>query len=120
MIKNDSPRSRLGLVRITIIFISLSLVLSGCSSGSSGYDESDYEDAYEEDDFVTSDSWDCTDDCGGHDAGYEWAADNGITDSNDCDGNSNSFIEGCEAYANEYQMENREEEYFEDDYYYEY
>lgn len=43
----------------------------------------------------------CTDDCSGHEAGYEWAEDNGIDDPNDCDGNSESFIEGCQSYAEE-------------------
>lgn len=43
----------------------------------------------------------CTDDCSGHDAGYEWAEDNSITDPDDCDGSSQSFIEGCEAWAEE-------------------
>ena len=43
----------------------------------------------------------CTQDCSGHEAGYEWAARKGITDSNDCGGNSQSFIEGCKAYADE-------------------
>lgn len=37
----------------------------------------------------------------GHDAGYEWAEDNDITDPDDCDGNSQSFIEGCEEWAEE-------------------
>ncbi len=43
----------------------------------------------------------CTQDCSGHEAGYEWAGENDITDPDDCSGNSNSFIEGCEAYAEE-------------------
>lgn len=43
----------------------------------------------------------CTEDCSGHEAGYEWASEKGITDPYDCDGNSNSFIEGCRAYAEE-------------------
>jgi hypothetical protein len=43
----------------------------------------------------------CTQDCSGHDAGYEWAQENEITDPNDCDGNNNSFIEGCRAYGEE-------------------
>jgi hypothetical protein len=43
----------------------------------------------------------CTRDCSGHQAGYEWAEDNGITDMDDCEGNSQSFIEGCQAYAEE-------------------
>lgn len=41
----------------------------------------------------------CTEDCGGHDAGFEWAKENGITDASECGGTSSSFIEGCEAFA---------------------
>ena len=55
----------------------------------------------EVDDSITSDNWECTGNCSGHEAGYEWAADKGISDPSDCGGNSESFIEGCEAYANE-------------------
>ena len=43
----------------------------------------------------------CTDDCSGHDAGYQWAEEHGIDDPDDCSGNSESFIEGCRAYAEE-------------------
>lgn len=43
----------------------------------------------------------CTEDCGGHDAGYEWAEQNGIIDASQCGGNSWSFREGCAAYAEE-------------------
>jgi hypothetical protein len=43
----------------------------------------------------------CTDDCSGHRAGYAWAESYGITDPDDCGGNSQSFIEGCRAYAEE-------------------
>ncbi len=52
----------------------------------------------------------CTSDCSGHDAGYEWAQDNDITDPDDCDGNSDSFIEGCRAYAQEVQAEAEKED----------
>lgn len=41
----------------------------------------------------------CSDDCSGHKAGYEWAAENDITDEDQCDGNISSFREGCEAYV---------------------
>lgn len=41
----------------------------------------------------------CTEDCSGHEAGYEWADENGINDESDCDGTSNSFNEGCAAYV---------------------
>lgn len=37
----------------------------------------------------------------GHQAGYNWAAQNGITNADDCSGESQSFIEGCMAYAGE-------------------
>jgi hypothetical protein len=46
--------------------------------------------------------YDCTVDCSGHEAGYQWAEDHGIDDPEDCGGNSNSFIEGCRAYAEEH------------------
>lgn len=45
----------------------------------------------------------CTEDCSGHDAGYEWAGENDVTDPDDCGGNSQSFIEGCKARAEAYQ-----------------
>lgn len=57
----------------------------------------------------------CTEDCSGHEAGYEWALDKGIDDPDDCGGNSESFIEGCESAAEEIQQER--EEYEEDQYY---
>ena len=41
----------------------------------------------------------CSGDCSGHTAGYEWAEQKDIDDVDDCSGNSNSFIEGCEAYV---------------------
>ena len=47
----------------------------------------------------------CTEDCGGHKAGYAWAEENGITDPGDCGGNSWSFVEGCRAYAEEHEGE---------------
>lgn len=53
----------------------------------------------------------CTVDCSGHEAGYEWAEDKGITDPDDCGGNSNSFIEGCQAYAEEQQDSPQEDSF---------
>jgi hypothetical protein len=41
----------------------------------------------------------CTQDCSGHEAGYEWAEQNVIDDIDNCGGNSQSFIEGCQAYV---------------------
>jgi hypothetical protein len=48
----------------------------------------------------------CTSDCGGHEAGYNWAEEHGIDDADDCDtagdtSNSPSFAEGCRAYVEE-------------------
>lgn len=45
--------------------------------------------------------YDCTQDCSGHEAGYAWAEENYITNPDDCGGDSQSFIEGCIAYAEE-------------------
>ncbi len=52
----------------------------------------------------TFDSYDCTEDCSGHEAGYAWAEKHDITDGDDCDtagehSNSPSFAEGCHAYV---------------------
>lgn len=49
--------------------------------------------------------YDCTDDCGGHEAGYKWAEEHDIDNEDDCDqagdtSNSPSFAEGCKAYVN--------------------
>lgn len=64
--------------------------------------------------------YDCTEDCSGHEAGYEWAEENDIDDEYDCDGNSNSFIEGCQSYVEEnYSSDDYYDEDQEDQYYYE-
>lgn len=43
----------------------------------------------------------CTVDCSGHEAGYRWAEEHEIHDPDDCGGKSESFIEGCRAWAEE-------------------
>ncbi len=45
----------------------------------------------------------CTQDCSGHEAGYDWAEQEGIADPDDCSGTSNSFVEGCQAWAEDQQ-----------------
>ena len=50
---------------------------------------------------VSFHGYDCTEDCSGHEAGYAWAEENSITDPEVCDGHSQSFIEGCMAWAEE-------------------
>ena len=47
----------------------------------------------------------CSGDCEGHVKGYEWAEALGISDPDECGGNSQSFIEGCRCYAQEQQKE---------------
>ena len=49
--------------------------------------------------------YDCIDDCSGQEAGYDWAQRNDIADEADCDGNSQSFNEGCQAYVEEQSSE---------------
>jgi hypothetical protein len=46
-------------------------------------------------------SGDCTQDCSGHNAGWEWAKTHEILDPDECSGNSDSFIDGCKAYGEE-------------------
>lgn len=41
----------------------------------------------------------CTEDCSGHEAGVAWAEENDLRDPDDCGGRSQSFVEGCQAYA---------------------
>ncbi len=95
-------------ILFTLELVIFSLIAAGCTS--SKVSDRDY--IREEfnngkvidmkvDEEITRDSWDCTGDCSGHEAGYEWAEEKGISDPSDCGGNSESFIEGCEAYANE-------------------
>lgn len=64
------------------------LLLAGCSSGSTYSGNSQYEDTQQE--AMGNPYSEGT----GHYAGYEWAERTG----GDCNGNSNSFNEGCEAY----------------------
>lgn len=94
-----------------LLIVVCALLLGGCTSGGGDYYEGRYSTDVEQYDNppVTSDTWECTDDCSGHEAGYDWASDQGISDPDDCGGKSDSFIEGCEAYANEQMMEAEEE-----------
>lgn len=51
----------------------------------------------------TYNGYECTDDCSGHEAGYEWAEEHGITqdDVDNYSGNSSSFQEGMQSYVDE-------------------
>jgi len=45
--------------------------------------------------------YECTDDCSGHQAGYDWAEQNDIDDESSCSTPSASFNQGCESYVEE-------------------
>jgi hypothetical protein len=71
------------------VFLPLALALASCGAVVIDDDDADEPTA----------SYACTGDCSGHDAGYKWAEEKSIEDPDDCGGNSDSFIEGCRAYA---------------------
>lgn len=76
---------------------------SSAENYSPDYEYSDYEtydDGYEEEspEFY---GYECSDDCSGHEAGYEWAENNGVCDEYFDGGNSESFTEGVRVYAEE-------------------
>ena len=103
-----------------LTFFCASLALVGCESGSTDGSYEEREEVSEEraefdedsarDDAVSDlsgetfqdvgDTSRCTQDCSGHDAGWQWAQDNDVTDSSECSG-SGSFADGCEAYVEE-------------------
>lgn len=58
----------------------------------------------------TFNGYECTEDCSGHEAGYEWAQDNDIDDESDCSTASNSFNEGCQSFVDEQDVEQSEDE----------
>ena len=51
---------------------------------------------------LTFNGYECTDDCSGHEAGYQWAEDNDVCDEEFDGGNSESFNEGVRSYAEDY------------------
>jgi len=64
----------------------------------------DYEASWKADHYNppnTFKGYDCSQDCSGHRAGYEWAKRKRLSSSAQCTGNSQSFIEGCWAYIEE-------------------
>jgi len=90
----------------TVPWIVLGLICIGIWTGSAHKDNKPA--FHEETNTYTFGDYDCKDDCSGHQAGYDWAEEHDIDDPDDCGGNSESFIEGCRAYAEE-QNGNREE-----------
>ncbi len=107
----------IGLIFLFLLIVSLSRN-NNSSSKFSGYtttdnysdsietESDDYDDAEEDDEIDSSlefKGYECTDDCSGHEAGYEWAEENGITqdDVDNYSGNSDSFREGMQSYVDE-------------------
>jgi hypothetical protein len=95
------------MLRLAGILLLCNLSLAACNSRSEPTDEA-VDQAYENADDQLSganfedvaDTTQCTSDCSGHDAGFDWARNEGIADASDCSGDSQSFREGCEAFAN--------------------
>ena len=64
--------------------------------------------------------YNCVGDCSGHQAGYDWAEEKGLSDEDDCDAagdrsNSPSFAEGCKAFVNGNSPTNKEDDDDKDD-----
>lgn len=110
----------------------LTLGLIGCEGSGSSPDITDYEATYgrsiDRDEAVeiaieeapesyadAGQPYGCTEDCGGHEAGYQWAQENGITHPDDCYSHSPSFEEGCRSYGEA--IEERADEFAGDDAY---
>ncbi|WP_256352634.1 hypothetical protein [Pseudomonas sp. PDM31] len=45
------------------------------------------------------DTYKCTDDCSGHQEGYDWAKEEGVDDEESCSDASQSFNEGCRSFV---------------------
>ncbi|MDM0053357.1 hypothetical protein [Variovorax sp. J22R115] len=94
----------------TLLLVSaLALAAFGCTAETDNSDEMDSAgtahvevDDGQDADPLTFMGYLSTGDCSGHERGYEWAEEKGIEDPDDCGGNSESFMEGCRAYAGEY------------------
>lgn len=67
--------------------------------------DSRYEDSTSRDTYIRGDysdnhgTYDCTSDCSGHQAGYEWGEEHDICDTSYDNTNSDSFNEGVQAWA---------------------
>lgn len=66
----------------------------------------------------TPEPWDCTGNCSGHQAGYNWAKKNNIMNPLACEGNSNSFNAGCEYYFQEMEHKRSIQDCYSDSMYY--
>ena len=86
------------------LFISSSSSDSPTDESTNSYESSTYDDYADEEVHEEPEEfhgYECSDDCSGHDAGYEWADENGVCDEYFDGGNSESFAEGVRIYAEE-------------------
>lgn len=99
--------SVVGFIIIIALVWGISSLFSNDEPESSSYKPNNYNPAsvyssYSDNDVEYSDYYEEPenpyDEGSGHSAGYEWAMENGV---DSCDGNSNSFIEGCEEYLSQ-------------------
>jgi hypothetical protein len=96
----------IGMALVRVLACAVALSLAACSRDEPTDEAMDQ--AYENADEQLSDAnyedvagtSQCTEDCSGHDAGFEWARDHEVTDSSECGGDSQSFVDGCEEFAN--------------------
>jgi hypothetical protein len=100
--------------KLISLLAAITLISTGCDSGTSSGYYNDYDGYGYSSEYNTESAYDEPDEPvepenpydgyeEGHYAGYEWALENEV---DDCDGNSQSFIEGCEEYVsqrNQYQ-----------------
>lgn len=63
--------------------------------------DSSHIESEETENIIEYNGYECTKDCSGHEAGYEWAMDNDVCDEYFDGGNSESFAEGVRSYAEE-------------------
>lgn len=104
-----------------MLALTMTILLSSCS----GDNESSNDVAYESNSIIEGDedsaessqpAWngECTSNCSGNGAGYKWAEENNIRDSDNCSTQSNSFNEGCVAYVEENSGESADNRYSSD------
>ena len=108
------------IIIISVIIVIILLLLSVANNNASNspqfennstttnIDEETYETETSSEEYETTNplefnGYECTVDCSGHEAGYEWAEEHGITqdDVDNYSGNSNSFMEGMQSYVEE-------------------
>lgn len=109
-LSTSAPSALLRVSRAALASISVLISVSGCNeqppvssddavlAGETYEEFDDRRDSLDESNGAFAGGG-CTEDCSGHEAGYAWAEEKGVTDPDRCGGKSWSFVEGCRAYA---------------------